>query len=91
MNRAPIHLLGRSLKERCDLFAGVIARLDRARMSKRQLEVADLRTAGLSFAAIGAQLGISAARARQIAARLLSRARLEARLAGRSRRRLHFG
>lgn len=79
-----------NLKERCEHFANAIAKLDQTLMTKRQREVADLRSAGLSFAAIGAQIGISAARARQIAARLLSRARLEARFVRRSRNRPHF-
>jgi len=44
-------------------------------LSERQRQVAGLRGAGLSYAAIGRQLGISGERVRQIEMRLLRRAR----------------
>jgi len=51
-----------------------VATLDRASLTQRQRQVAKLRSAGLSLAAIGTRLGISAERVRQIEARLMSRA-----------------
>src|ERR1017187_6122762 len=45
-------------------------------LSERQRQVTELRSAGLTYAAIGRQLGISGERVRQIEMRLLRRARL---------------
>jgi hypothetical protein len=69
--------VSQNLKERCDLFGSEISNLDLTLLTNRQREVAELRKAGLGFTMIGFRLGISAERARQIAARLLSRARLK--------------
>lgn len=56
-------------------FAELTAPLDRRLLSARQQQVLKLRTAGLTLAAIGEKLGITAERVRQIEARLSSRAR----------------
>ena len=45
-------------------------------LTERQRQVTELRSAGLTFAAIGRQLGISGERVRQIEMRLLRRVRL---------------
>ena len=45
-------------------------------LTERQRQVTELRSAGLTYAAIGRQLGISGERVRQIEMRLLRRARL---------------
>jgi DNA-binding CsgD family transcriptional regulator len=45
-------------------------------LSERQRQVTELRSAGLTYAAIGRQLGISGERVRQIEMRLLRRVRL---------------
>ena len=67
----------RSLKERGAKFGTIISRLDRRAFTKRQRQVAELRTAGLSLQAIAERLGVSRERVRQIEARLRTRARLK--------------
>jgi len=66
----------RSLKERCAKFGALVSRLDRRAFTKRQRQVAELRSAGLSLQAIAERLGVSRERARQIEARLRTRPRL---------------
>ncbi|HVB59015.1 MAG TPA: sigma factor-like helix-turn-helix DNA-binding protein [Candidatus Acidoferrales bacterium] len=66
-----------SLKERCARFRTVISRLDLQALTKRQRQVAELRTTGLSLQEIGSRLGITGERVRQIEARLRTRARLK--------------
>ncbi|HTW88417.1 MAG TPA: sigma factor-like helix-turn-helix DNA-binding protein [Candidatus Binataceae bacterium] len=56
-------------------FATLTARVDRRSLSVRQRQILELRTAGLTLATIGKELGISATRVRQIEARLSSLAR----------------
>jgi RNA polymerase sigma factor (sigma-70 family) len=63
-----------SLRQRCARFKVAVSALDPKTLTKRQREVAKLRTAGLTLAEIGRQLGISGERVRQIEARLRSRA-----------------
>ena len=65
-----------SLKERCAKFGAIISRLDLRALTKRQRQVAELRTAGLSLQAIAQRLGVTGERVRQIEARLRKRARL---------------
>jgi DNA-binding CsgD family transcriptional regulator len=66
-----------SLKERCAKFGALISRLDLGALTKRQRQVAELRTAGLSLQAIAKRLGVSGERVRQIEAHLRTRARLK--------------
>ena len=57
--------------------AAAIASLTSAfTLTERQRQVTELRSAGLTYAAIGRQLGISGERVRQIEMRLLRRVRL---------------
>jgi DNA-binding CsgD family transcriptional regulator len=57
--------------------AAAIASLNSAfTLTERQRQVTELRSAGLTYAAIGRQLGISGERVRQIEMRLLRRVRL---------------
>jgi DNA-directed RNA polymerase sigma subunit (sigma70/sigma32) len=66
----------RSLKARCANFGALISRLDLGALTKRQQQVAEFRTAGLSLQAIAERLDVSRERVRQIEARLRTRARL---------------
>jgi len=57
--------------------AAAIASLTSAfTLTERQRQVTELRSAGLTYAAVGRQLGISGERVRQIEMRLLRRVRL---------------
>jgi DNA-directed RNA polymerase sigma subunit (sigma70/sigma32) len=57
--------------------AAAIASLNSAfTLTERQRQVTELRSVGLTYAAIGRQLGISGERVRQIEMRLLRRVRL---------------
>lgn len=71
----PVNTRERELKERCERFGALVSHLDFDALTERQREVAKLRIAGLSLKAIGAQLGISGERVRQIESRIRSRAR----------------
>jgi len=62
-------------RSRIAVFTRLAVTLDQTSLTKRQRQVAKHRSAGLSLAAIGTRLGISAARVCQIEARLMSRAR----------------
>ena len=66
-----------SLKERGAKFAAMVSRLDLQALTKRQRQVAELRSAGLSLQAIGERLGVSGERVRQIEARRRTRARTQ--------------
>jgi DNA-directed RNA polymerase sigma subunit (sigma70/sigma32) len=66
---------GAPLVDETETFATLTARLDRRLLSVRQRQVLKLRTTGLTLAAIGEELGITAERVRQIEARLSSHAR----------------
>lgn len=68
-----------SLKKRCASFASAVSVLDPDALTWRQREVAELRSAGLTLEQIGARLGISAERVRQIEARLKTWALIRAR------------
>jgi RNA polymerase sigma factor (sigma-70 family) len=74
----------RSLKERCAKFGAIISHLDLRALTKRQRQVAELRTAGLSLQAIAKRLGVTSERIRQIEARLRTRALLKRACAQRS-------
>ena len=58
-------------------FAALTSHLSRDKLSERQRQVLELRSAGMTLAEIGVQLGISSERVRQIEARLKSRARAQ--------------
>ena len=59
------------------ISAAAIASLTSAfTLTERQRQVTELRSAGLTYAAVGRQLGISGERVRQIEMRLLRRVRL---------------
>ena len=66
-----------SLKERAARFRTMISHLDLQALTKRQRQVAELRTTGLSLQEIGSRLGITGERVRQIEARLRTHARLK--------------
>jgi DNA-binding NarL/FixJ family response regulator len=55
----PMKSREQSLKERCAKFGAIISRLDLGALTKRQRQVAKLRTAGLSLQAIAKRLGVT--------------------------------
>ncbi len=63
------------LKKQEKPSSGVVPAIETA-LTERQCQVTELRSAGLTYAAIGRQLGISGERVRQIEMRLLRRVRL---------------
>jgi len=63
------------LAMRCQQFGTITARLNSQLLTPRQRQVLRLRKDGLTYEAVGRRLGISAPRTREIAMRLLSKAR----------------
>lgn len=66
--------------EKCAAFRVAISDFDLNGLSRRQREVAELRSAGLSLREIGSRLGITSERVRQIQARVEVKARILRRL-----------